>query len=175
MVSYDHIKEEAEKLIPLLRGYFWHTTSLAGFRQIFAQNSIKVNRGDLPKAYTQSQCSNCFEEGAVSLFDLITHRDADLIGEDLLLLDKWPEVMFRHSPTIFLGIELGAIASNLLFYPELKRRRGLGGIITRIEVCHVGDIPFCLVKKIGVWSEAELSNILFYPDVNDAITDLLRA
>jgi hypothetical protein len=105
----------------------------------------------------------------------ITHRDTDLIGEDLLLLDKWPEVMFRHSPTIFLGIELKSIASNLLFYPELKHRRGLGGIIPRIEVCHVGDIPFCLVKKIGVWSETELSNILFDPNVNDAIANLLRA
>ena len=82
------------------------------------------------------------------MFDLITHRDKDLIGEDLLLLDKWPEVMFRHRPTIFLGIELGSVASNLLFYPELKRRRGLGGIIPRIEVCHVGDIPFQIVKKL---------------------------
>jgi len=175
MLGYERLKEEAQKLIPLLRGYLWHTTSVHGFREIYSQSSIKVNRGDLPKAYTQSQCSNCFEEGAISLFDLITHRDKDLIGEDLLLLDKWPEVMFRHRPTIFLGIELGSVASNLLFYPELKRRRGLGGIIPRIEVCHVGDIPFRLIKKIAVCHEEAISNIVFYSKVGDAVSSLLAS
>ena len=167
-LSYEN-RAEVEDLIARLRGYLWHTSSLEGFRQIHAQNAIKVNRGDLPKAYSQSQYSNCLEEGGISLFDLITHRDRDLIGEDLLLLDKWPGVMFRHTPTVFLGMELSSIASNLLFYPELKRRRGLGGIIPRIEVCHVGDISLDLVKKIGLWVEAKPTDILFYRDVDDAI------
>jgi hypothetical protein len=170
-LSYEH-RAEVEQLITQLRGYLWHTTSLDGFQQIHEQGAIKVNRGDLPKAYAQSQYSNCFEEGGISLFDLITHRDTDLIGADLMLLDKWPEVMFRHNPAVFLGMELASIASNLLFYPELKRRRGLGGIIPRIEVCHVGDIPFYLIKKIGVWVETEPTDILFYPSVEDAIVTL---
>ena len=174
MLDYEHLKEEAQKLIPLLRGYLWHTTSVGGFREICSQGSIKVNRGDLPQAYTQSQCSNCFEEGAISLFDLITHSDRDLIGEDLLLLEKWPEVMFRHKPTMFLGMELGSVASNLLFYPELKRRRGLGGIIPRIEVCHVGDIPFQIVKKVGVCREKEISNIVFFSKIDDAVSSLVK-
>jgi hypothetical protein len=171
-LSYEH-RAETEELIARLRGYLWHTTSLEGFRQIHVQNAIKVNRGDLPKAYTQSQHSNCYEEGGISLFDLITHSDRDLIGEDLLLLDKWPGVMFRHNATVLLGMELGSIASNLLFYPELKRRRGLGGIIPRIEVCHVGDIPSYLIKKIGVWAEEKPTDILFYPNVDDAIAALV--
>jgi len=142
-------EQEAEKLIQFLRGYLWHTTSIDGFRQISAQNSINVNRGDLQNAYTQSECSNCYEENAVSLFDFVTHRDRDLIGNDLLLLEKWPGVMFRHQPTIFLGMELGPLAPHLLFYPELKRRRGLGGIIPRIEVCHVGNIPFDRCRRLA--------------------------
>ena len=174
MLDYEHLKEEAQKLIPLLRGYLWHTTGVNGFREICSQGSIKVNSGDLPKAYTQSQCSNCFEEGAISLFDLITHSDRDLIGEDLLLLEKWPEVMFRHKPTIFLGMELGSVGSNLLFYDELKRRRGLGGIIPRIEVCHVGDIPFQIVKKVGVCRENEILNIVFFSKIDDAVSSLVK-
>jgi hypothetical protein len=74
-------EQEAEKLIQFLRGYLWHTTSIDGFRQISAQNSINVNRGDLQNAYTLSECSNCYEENAVSLFDFVTHRDRDLIGK----------------------------------------------------------------------------------------------
>jgi hypothetical protein len=81
--------------------------------------------------------------------------------------------MFRHQPTIFLGMELGPLAPHLLFYPELKRRRGLGGIIPRIEVCHVGNIPFRLVQKIGVWRGAAPSNISLYAEIKDAVTSLL--
>jgi hypothetical protein len=171
-LTYEN-RAEVEELIARLRGYLWHTTGLQGFQQIHAKNAIKVNCGDLAKAYPQSQWSNCFEEGGISLFDLITHSDRDLIGEDLLLLAKWPGVMFRHNPTVFLGMELASVASNLLFYPELKRRRGLGGIIPRIEVCHVGDIPSNLIKKIGVWTEEKPTGLLFYVNIDDAIANLV--
>jgi hypothetical protein len=173
--SYENLKNEAEDIIGLLRGYFWHTTSVEGFQTINAQEAIKVNRGDLPNAYAQSRVSNCFEEGAISLFDVITHRDADLVGDDLLMLDKWPEVMFRHRPTVLLGMELASIATNLLFYPEVKRRRGFGGIIPRIEVCHVGDIPVSLVKRVGIWSNGSRSNIRFYSSLSDGISAVLQS
>lgn len=160
---------DAIKLIQQLRGRIWHTTSIEGLRGIVSDQCIRVNRGDLSNAYFQSKCSNCFEEGAVSLFDLVTHRDTDLVGDDLDLLGKWPQVMFRHFPTVFLGMNLHSLAPNLLFYPELKRRRGLGGIIPRIEICHVGDIPFGQVLQVGIWRQQAPLNIEFFPTVEDAI------
>jgi hypothetical protein len=91
------------------------------------------------------------------------------------MLEKWPEVMFRHRPTVFLGMELASIAVNLLFYPEVKRRRGLGGIIPRIEVCHVGDIPVGLVRKVGVWANGSRSNIRFYSSFSDGVSGVLQS
>ena len=81
--------------------------------------------------------------------------------------------MFHHTPTIFLGVELASVASNLLFYPALKQRCGFGGIIPRIEVCHIGDIPFRLIKRIGIRKKPQGSSIDFYPDIADAVQELL--
>lgn len=166
-------KEFARPIIAQLRGYLWHTTSVDGFRGIVSEKSIRVNRGDLPNAWDQSSCSNCFEENAVSLFDFVTHRDEDLVGEDLLLLQKWPGVMFRHRPTVFLGMAIESLASNLLFYSELKRRRGFGGVIPRIEVCHVGDIPWSTVKMVGISQGLSSPRIDFYSSVQAARDSLI--
>ena len=87
-MSHDELKQDALKVIQLLRGYLWHTTSIKGLATIHRDGRIKVNRGDLQSAYEQSRLSNCFEQGEISLFDLVTHRDEDLVDDNLLLLEK---------------------------------------------------------------------------------------
>ena len=163
----------ATSLIALLRGFLWHATSLKAFTAILVDKSIKVNRGDLPNSCAQSACSNCAEENAVSLFDFVTHSDRDIIGEDFYLLDKWPSVMFRHGPdTLLLGIEFARCAKNLLFYPELKIRRGFGGIIPRVEVCHRGDIPLTAVQRVARWQGDTDKLPFLYPSVSACVSDL---
>jgi hypothetical protein len=166
--------EEALRILSALRGYVWHVTSVEGLRGIVQDERIRVNHGDLPNAYAQSKRSNCVEAGGVSLFDAITHSDMDWIGEDLLMLAKWPGVMFRHRiHSVFLGFRLEDLASNLLFYAELKRRFGSGGIIPRVEVCHVGDIPFRKVCRIGTCSDREPFGVTIHADVASLVNRLL--
>ncbi|MDA7657673.1 hypothetical protein N8737_03125 [Verrucomicrobia bacterium] len=159
--------------INTLRGYLWHTTSLSAFGMIQKTGKILVDRRDLESTFRSSLCSNCFEQGAISFFDLVTHRDRDLIGDELRLHSKWPNVMFFHKPfTVFLGVPLDVVASQILFYPELKRRCGLGGIIPRIEVCHVGDLDFSEINQFGLWRSDQPESIVL-TDSADELTALI--
>jgi hypothetical protein len=142
-----------EGLIDLLRVGVHHGTSADNYRLILSSGGIRWNDGEFPFSFGASPLSNCYDLGAISLFDFETPSPETIF--DALSQMKWETVLFRHRPAILLGIRRKDLPGQLIKYAEAKRRCGLGGIIPHIEVCHVGTIPISAVFQTIVASRSD--------------------
>ena len=132
-----------ESLVTSLRTGVHHVTNLSNYQLILSTGSIRHNDGKLPFSFGESSLSNCYELGAISLFDFETPSTEYIF--DTINQTKWETVLFRHRPAILLGVRRSDLPGKLIEYAEAKRRRGLGGIIPHIEVCHIGAIPLSAI------------------------------
>jgi hypothetical protein len=116
----------------------YHMTSVQGYRSIAQEGFIRPNDGAYASSFTNSELCNCRELKAVSLWDLEHWSDA-LVLDDTLPY-KCDIVLLIHRPAVFIGFARIDLKENVLYYDEIKRRCGLGGIIPKVEACHVGEI-----------------------------------
>ena len=142
-----------EALIDLLRVGVHHGTSTENYRLILSSGEIRWNDGESSFSFPQSPLSNCYDLRAISLFDFETPSTETIF--DSLSQMKWETVLFRHRPSILLGIRRKDLPGQLIEYAEAKRRCGHGGIIPHIEVCHIGPIPISAVFQTIVASRSD--------------------
>ena len=132
-----------EALIEVMRVGVHHGSSPENYRRILSSGEIRWNDGRFSFSFPQSHLSNCYELRAISLFDFETPSAEEIF--DSLSQMKRETVLFRHRPSILLGIRRKDLPGELIEYAEAKRRCGPGGIIPHIEVCHIGAIPISAV------------------------------
>lgn len=113
-------------------------TSLQGFQGITRDGVIRPNDGTSDFSFPQSDRSNCFELGAVSLWDF--QLPNELVIYDELTLEKCEIVLLHHQPAVCIGFPRNRLAPKICYYKEIKERLGCGGIIPKVEVCHIGEI-----------------------------------
>jgi hypothetical protein len=136
-------------------GGLCHVTSIQNYRKIRDCGAIKPNDGTFESKWTPS-LSNCFELGAISLFDFKA-ADLDAILADL---EKWKSVITGLSPTaVAILIDPSELPSTPLRYEEIKKRLGAGGIIPDVEVCYPGEI--------ALWGVAATVLLLVYGEVRE--------
>jgi hypothetical protein len=140
--------EAAKLIIDHLRDALYHMTSLKAFQGITQYGAIRPNDGTADFSFLQSDRSNCFDLKAVSLWDFESPGE-DVIYNDLTL-DKCSTVLLHHQPAVFIGFHQDRLAPNLCYYSEIKQRLGYGGIIPRVEVCHIGAIRLALATHVVV-------------------------
>jgi hypothetical protein len=145
-----------ESLIDTLRTGLHHATSVSGYQLILSSGEIRHNDGALPFSFGESRLSNCYDLGAISFFDFETPSSETIF--DSISQMKWETVLFRHRPSILLGVRRSELPGELIDYAEAKRRCGLGGIIPHIEVCHVSAIPLSAIFQTVVAARSDTVN-----------------
>jgi hypothetical protein len=123
-------------------------TSAVGYEAITRDKKIYPNNGRTAFSFPESELSNCYELGGVSLWDF--QLPSESVIYDRLSVLKRQTVLLHHQPAVFLGFERQALTANLLYYDEIKRRCGFGGIVPDVELCHIGEIRLDLATHILV-------------------------
>lgn len=134
-----------------------HTTSQDAFRKIVESGAILPNNGSFEHKYRQSNHSIAKLSGAISLFDLYSESESNVLDMDGL---KWFHFFIDHSPTtIILEIDRTKLESDKLFnaskvawdYYKSSEMKLLPTAIPYVEVCHRGLIPlYCVTKFYAV-------------------------
>jgi hypothetical protein len=145
----------------------YHATSLESYRQILKGGRILPGNQIKHKNFPQSRLSNCHELGGVACFDFEKADRNKLFGDDAMM--KWPQVLlsYKHSDsptTVAIGFDRAHLPDKPLYYPEIKKKLGLGGIIPYgIECCYPEPIPLRLCRHIIIvchWNQTPLSFVI---------------
>jgi hypothetical protein len=145
----------------------YHVTSLESYRQILIAGQILPGNQIKHKNFRQSRLSNCHELGGVACFDFEKADRNKLFGDDAMM--KWPQVLlsYKHSgppTTVAIGFDRAHLPNKPLYYPEIKKKLGLGGIIPYgIECCYPEPVPLGLCKHIIIvchWNQTPLSFVI---------------
>ncbi len=143
----------------------YHATSIERYRDIRNTGRILPGNQVSHKNFPQSRLSNCHELGGVACFDFERADRAKLFCGDPLL--NWPKVLlsYRFSDfptTVLIGFDRSRLPQEPLYYPEIKRRLGLGGIIPYgIECCYPDSMELRLAQQIILvchWNQTVLES-----------------
>ncbi|MCH8888640.1 MAG: hypothetical protein IIC13_18840 [SAR324 cluster bacterium] len=107
----------AEKLLKLIEGRIFHTTTGSAFIKIIDDGSIKPNDGEYPNRFPQSASSISHHFGFISLFDF-TGFTLDNILEDESL--KWLHFFMDQTPlNIAIQLNRDFLESKLVRFEDL--------------------------------------------------------
>jgi len=144
-----------------------HTTSQDAFRKIVESDAILPNDGSFGHKYPQSNHSIAKISGAISLFDLYSETETNVLDMEGL---KWFHFFIDHSPTtIILEIDRTKLDPNKLFnaskvawdYFKSSERKLLPTAIPYVEVCHSGLIPLnCVTKYYAVGKSSRMCSLI---------------
>lgn len=144
-----------------------HTTSLDAFRKIVESEAILPNDGSFGHKYPQSNNSIAKLSGAISLFDLYSETESNVLDMDGL---KWFHFFIDHSPTtIILEVDRTKLDPNKLFnaskvawdYYKESGKKLFPTAIPYVEVCHRGLIPLnCVTKYYAVGKSSRMCSLI---------------
>lgn len=167
------------ELVNVMSQGIYHATSIERYREILNKGEILPGNQVEHKNFRQSRLSNCHELGGVACFDFEKADQNKLYSDDAMM--KWPMVLlsyrFSNFPTtIAIGFDRMNLPRQPLYYPDIKKRLGLGGIIPYgIECCYPDSMKLSLAQHIIVvchWNETVLEfNIQNSPFITDAALD----
>ena len=130
----------------------YHATSIELYRDIRNTRRILPGNQVEHKNFPQSHLSNCHELDCVACFDFEKADQGKLFCGDPLL--NWPVVLLsnRYSDfptTVLIGFDRSKLPKEPLYYSEIKKRLGMGGIIPhRIECCYPESMELKLARQI---------------------------
>ena len=132
-----------KSLLPHIRRGLWHTTGPRGFAGIRAAGSILPNTGEFPFTFPQTGNSFGFHNGYVSLFDLGSAADEELID----CYWKWTEFFFTHEPyTIAIELDRDRLRERLIPNAVARTRGSTTVWIPWVEAWHDGPISLTAAK-----------------------------
>ena len=107
----------AKKLLKLIEGRIFHTTTGSAFIKIIDDGSIKPNKGEYPNRFPQSVSSISHHFGFISLFDF-TGLTLENILEDESL--KWLHFFVDQTPlNIAIQLNRDFLESKLVRFEDL--------------------------------------------------------
>jgi len=141
-----------QELVSIISDGIYHATSIERYRDIIDNGYILPGNRVTHKNFPQSEVSNCHELSAIACFDFGRADASKVFGDDAMM--KWPGVLlsYRYSDyptTILIGFVRSLLPKEPLYYAEIKKQLGFGGIIPYgIECCYPGQLSLNLASNI---------------------------
>ena len=170
-----------QELVAKMSNGIYHSTSIERYRDIRDEGQILPGNMVAHKNFPQSEASNCHELGSVACFDFERADPSMVFGEDAMM--KWPGVLLSHRfsefpTTILIGFRRTDLPLKPLYYAEIKKRLGYGGIIPYgIECCYPGRMDLALSRHLIVvchWNQSVLDYVALDISLitDDALTEI---
>ncbi len=139
-------------LYKVLKGHILHCTSVAGYRSICKDGSIRANDDSFPYTWGQTKGSCVHQLAGISLLDFGLPEDKVFFVTDQENFDyPWESILIAHNPlTIIVKINRDKILNKIITWEEIREKTEKCLLIPFTEVCCIEPIPIGTFEGIVV-------------------------